>query len=593
MPVLYDKQSGKYRIGSGKAIYDSKEKAERAYRGYLGAKYANKIQGGNMIDTKLGFFVPISKVDEEQRMVYGIATCETLDKQNEIVDYAATKDALGDYSNWRNIREMHKPSAVGTAPILELRDNDKSLYIGAKIVDEQAWLKCKEGVYKGFSIGGEVLDRRMEVNKSTGKPINRVTKYVMNEISIVDRPANPSCRFETVKRDTSIETITIVEDPLKEESARVMEKAITLAKKILSKDELEQLGDESFGLIKIVSDGDKLVKHRQYPMPDKVHAINMIRKMAGADELAVMDKERIHQTGLLVLGKSHNDMECPYCISQKLKGGVEVGKDIEKTVTVTHEPDKKTVEVTDEKPVGAVAEKPAVAEVPVEEKPVVSAAPAAEVPVEEKAPEVKVDEEVAAAPADPINAKLDSILALLQDLLGTEQQEMVEEKPEAVSTYDEEAPVVVEEAKEEVAPVAAEAKAGVPEAKACEEDECSKAVKSADVKKSVQVGLLKKIKDIVTPLAKENAMLKEKIAKLEKAPLPRKDALSTADAKPVKVEKYQDVKLEKKDSVLSEELTKDVAKANDLRKCGRTLTKEEDSFCQRVVERMIAEKLSK
>jgi len=545
-----------------------------------------------MIDTKLGFFVPISKVDEEQRMVYGIATCETLDKQNEIVDYAATKEALTDYSDWRNIREMHKPSAVGTAPILELRDNDKSLYIGAKIVDEQAWLKCKEGVYKGFSIGGEVLDRRMEVNKSTGKPINRVTKYVMNEISIVDRPANPSCKFETVKRDTSIETITIVEDPLKEESARVMEKAITLAKKILSKDELEQLGDESFGLIKIVSDGDRLVKHRTYPMPDKVHAINMIRKMAGADELVVADKERIHQTGLLVLGKSHNDMECPYCISQKLKGGVEVAKElVEKQVTVdvTDDKVKKPEEVTVDKPAGVAEEKPAPF--------VATDKPVAEVPVEEKKPEVKVDEEVAAvAPAaevtlEGVNAKVDNILALLQDLLGTEQQETGEAQPEVASTYDEEAPVV-EDVKEEM-PVAETKPGGIPEAKPCkEEDACSKVVETADVKKSVQVGLLKKIKDIVTPLAKENAMLKEKLAKFEKAPLPRKDALSKADAKPVKIEKY-DVKLEKKETELSEELVKDVAKANDLRKCGRTLTKEEDSFCQRVVERMIAEKLAK
>jgi len=33
--------NGKWRIGSGKCMYPSKEAAERAYRGYLvGAKYA-------------------------------------------------------------------------------------------------------------------------------------------------------------------------------------------------------------------------------------------------------------------------------------------------------------------------------------------------------------------------------------------------------------------------------------------------------------------------------------------------------------------------------------------------------------------------
>jgi hypothetical protein len=102
--------------------------------------------------------------------------------------------------------------------------------------------------------------------------------------------------------------------------------------------------------------------------------------------------------------------------------------------------------------------------------------------------------------------------------------------------------------------------------------------------------MLSKIKLIVAPLAKENKELKDKLEKIEKAPLPRKEA---AAGKATKIEKYTDVRLEKNETVLSEELTKDVAKANDLRKSGRTLTKEEDSFCQRVVERMIAEKLSK
>jgi len=41
MPVLKC-PNGKYRIGSGKCMYDSKEKAERAYKGYLGSKHGGK-----------------------------------------------------------------------------------------------------------------------------------------------------------------------------------------------------------------------------------------------------------------------------------------------------------------------------------------------------------------------------------------------------------------------------------------------------------------------------------------------------------------------------------------------------------------------
>ena len=41
MPV-HKCPNGKYRIGSGKCIYDSKEKAERAYKGYLAADKLNE-----------------------------------------------------------------------------------------------------------------------------------------------------------------------------------------------------------------------------------------------------------------------------------------------------------------------------------------------------------------------------------------------------------------------------------------------------------------------------------------------------------------------------------------------------------------------
>lgn len=36
--------NGKYRIGKGKCMYTSKASAERAYRGYLGATYAEDIE---------------------------------------------------------------------------------------------------------------------------------------------------------------------------------------------------------------------------------------------------------------------------------------------------------------------------------------------------------------------------------------------------------------------------------------------------------------------------------------------------------------------------------------------------------------------
>jgi len=556
----------------------------------------------------MNFFIPINKVDEEQRMVYGIATCSKLDNQNEIVDWDATKTAVSEYSNWRNIREMHKPSAVGVAPILELRDNTQELYVGAKIIDDSAWEKCKEGVYKGFSIGGDKLDQKIELDKCSGKTINRIVKYNLNEISLVDRPANPACKFQTMKRDTSVHVVTISEDPLKNEAARVMEKSIVIAKRVLSKDDLEKLPDTSFGRIVVTMDGDTLIKTRDYPIPDATHAINMIRKSHG-DPISNIDKERIHQTALLVLGKKHVENECPYCVEEKLKGGVVVEKKLEKagSVTITHEPNKKIITVADNDPAHESNVKPAADSLKDEKATEKVPVAPSEKPAEKQKQNIAMAEgsenaeptEAGVVPAEApteapaggsVEEKLDRVLSLLEGALGEdtteEPQQDTTEEPVEEEVYEEEAPVVdgctVAEQEEE--------EEGNPKIKV--EDECNKAAKTQTIKK-LQKGLLSKsLKAIIEPLAKENKELKARLEKIEKQPLPRKEA-KTGD-KAVKVEKYQDVRLEKKESDFSDELKKDIDKAKDLRMSkGANLNKEEDAFCQRVASQMLAEKLSK
>src|SRR5690348_6795286 len=110
-------------------------------------------------------FLTISKVDHEPRIVEGFASSNALDSQDEIVDAAAITAALPDYMEWGNIREMHGNSAAGVT--LEARvidgvvkaggkDVPDPLYLKTRIVDDQAWAKVREGVYKGFSIGGKV-----------------------------------------------------------------------------------------------------------------------------------------------------------------------------------------------------------------------------------------------------------------------------------------------------------------------------------------------------------------------------------------------------------------------------------------------------
>lgn len=136
---------------------------------------------------KLNLFADFTKSDDEQKMVWGYASTDALDSHKEIVTKSAIEQSLNEYMRFANIREMHQPSAVGVCK--EASMDDKGLYIGVKVVDETAWMKVKEGVYKGFSIGGSALKREG----------NMITQLKLTEISLVDRPANPEALIEVFK----------------------------------------------------------------------------------------------------------------------------------------------------------------------------------------------------------------------------------------------------------------------------------------------------------------------------------------------------------------------------------------------------------
>lgn len=140
-------------------------------------------------------FAGITKIDREQRMVFGYASTEALDSQGEVVRKEAIEAALPDYMRFANIREMHQPSAVGIAKEAEI--DDRGLYLAARIVDDDAWSKVTEGVYKGFSIGGKVTARDIAAK-------NVITGVDLLEISLVDRPANPEAVIELFKASAPI-----------------------------------------------------------------------------------------------------------------------------------------------------------------------------------------------------------------------------------------------------------------------------------------------------------------------------------------------------------------------------------------------------
>lgn len=141
----------------------------------------------------LYFDAKITRRDDESRIVEGYCFV------NEIVPgeggirlkRSAMEAATPDYEKWSNIREMHQPKAIGTARgegvidgekvELGVQWDDKGCFIRCKVVDDEAWKKCQEGVLQAFSIGVRPTVVR-------GKDVESCTWF---DTSLVDRPKDP------------------------------------------------------------------------------------------------------------------------------------------------------------------------------------------------------------------------------------------------------------------------------------------------------------------------------------------------------------------------------------------------------------------
>lgn len=112
----------------------------------------------------MSLFLPITKIDVAQQMVYGTISEEVPDKTGEILDYATARPAFEEWSrqfheasggkSLGNVRAMHGAVAAGKLVDIQYNDAGRRIHGAAKIVDDEEWRKVMEGVYTGFSIGG-------------------------------------------------------------------------------------------------------------------------------------------------------------------------------------------------------------------------------------------------------------------------------------------------------------------------------------------------------------------------------------------------------------------------------------------------------
>ena len=162
----------------------------------------------NNSESSMSLSFPIAKVNKEKRTVSGFASLDNVDRHGDIVTSEASKRA---FENFRgNIREMHGPSAVGK--MINFKEDsffDKEtgkkyngVYVTAYISKgaQDAWEKCLDGTYGGFSIGGNIVDAKMEKSDDGSETRRVIHNYDLHELSLVDSPANPLANIFSIQK---------------------------------------------------------------------------------------------------------------------------------------------------------------------------------------------------------------------------------------------------------------------------------------------------------------------------------------------------------------------------------------------------------
>jgi hypothetical protein len=165
---------------------------------------ASLSMNGNSVNLTM----PISKIDEEKRIVSGFATLDNIDKQGDRVLPEASEKAFANFRG--NVRLMHQPIPAGK--VVSFRSDTffdpetKKQYTGV-FVDayvskgaQDIWEMVLDGTLTGFSIGGAIKDTDNEIDEESNKTVRVIKEYDLVELSLVDSPANQFANIFSIQK---------------------------------------------------------------------------------------------------------------------------------------------------------------------------------------------------------------------------------------------------------------------------------------------------------------------------------------------------------------------------------------------------------
>ena len=161
----------------------------------------------NDFATSYAAIIKADKQEDGSLMVYGKATDDSIDMDNQICDATWLDSAMPQwFKTGGNIREQHSNIAAGVAKEYEAKTDGH--YITAHVVDPVSVKKVEAGVLKGFSIG--IKSPRVVRDQKAAN--GRIIDGQIIEVSLVDRPANPNAKLIMAKSVEGESSLVQVEE---------------------------------------------------------------------------------------------------------------------------------------------------------------------------------------------------------------------------------------------------------------------------------------------------------------------------------------------------------------------------------------------
>ena len=155
-------------------------------------------QVGQAYETFIPIDIEKSGEKDGRRIIYGRASDETMDLDNEVISSTGIQKSLEYFKKYGKFDWDHKskndPAFLIGEPLDAGVKNGElfvkgELYKGMAVADT-TWNLLKNKAKLGFSIAGKVLEVKAELNKSTGETTNKVTKLIMTKIAVTPQPKN-------------------------------------------------------------------------------------------------------------------------------------------------------------------------------------------------------------------------------------------------------------------------------------------------------------------------------------------------------------------------------------------------------------------